>query len=48
MSTLDISAVAGAIIGYSVASMNIVLEEQGTDPYGNIDEQTKGAAVEEG
>ena len=48
LSTLKVSAAAGARIGYSIASMNMVLEEQGTDPYGNINEQTKGAAAEEG
>ena len=48
LSTLEVSAAAGARIGYSVASMNMVLEEQWTDPYGNIDEQMNGAASEEG
>ena len=38
LSTPEVSAAAGARIGYSVASMNMVLEEQGTDPYGNIGE----------
>ena len=28
--------------------MNMVLEEQGIDPYGIIDEQRKGAAAEGG
>ena len=46
--TLEVSAEAGLRSGYSVASMNMVLEEQRTDPYGNIDEQTKGAAAKEG
>ena len=31
---LEVSTAAGARIGYIVASMNMVLEEQGTDPYG--------------
>ena len=28
--------------------MNMVLEEQGIEPYGIIDEKSKGAAAEEG
>ena len=48
LSTLEVSAAAEARIGYSVAGMNMVLEEQGIDPYGIIDEQRKGAAAEEG
>ena len=46
LSTLEVSASAGVRIGYSLAGMNMVLEEQGIDPYGNIDEQRKGAAAE--
>ena len=46
LSTLEVSAPAGGRIGYSLAGMNMVLEEQGIDPYGNIDEQRKGAAAE--
>ena len=48
LSTLKVSAAAGARIGYSVSRTKMVLEEQGTDPYGNINEQTKGDAAEEG
>ena len=48
MYTLEVSAAVGARIGYSVPSMHMVIEEQGTDPYGNIDEQTKEAVAEEG
>ena len=48
LSTLEVSAAAGARIGYSVASMNIVLEEHGNDPYGNINEQTKGDVAKKG
>ena len=48
MSTLKVSAAAGVRNGYIVAGTNMVLEEQVIDPYGNIDEQTKGAAAEEG
>ena len=48
LSTLEVSVAAGAKIGYSVAGMNMVLEEQGIGPYGIIDEQRKGAAAEEG
>ena len=48
LSTLEVSAAAGARIGYSVASMNMVLEEQRIYPYGNIDKHMKGAAAEEG
>ena len=48
LSTLEVSAAAGAGIGYIVAGMNMVLEEQGIDLYGNINEHMKGAASEEG
>ena len=48
LSTLEVSAAVGSMIGYSVASMNVVLEEQGIEPYGTINEQKKCATSEEG
>ena len=37
LSTLKVSAAAGARIGYSISGMNMVLEEHRIDPYGIID-----------
>ena len=48
LSTLEVSAASGARIGYIVYGMNMMLEEQGIEPYGIIDEQRKGAAAKEG
>ena len=48
LSTLEVSAASGARIDYSVAGMNMLLEEKWVDPYGNIDEQTKGGVYKEG
>ena len=48
LSTLEVSAAAGARIGYSVSSTNMVLSEQGLDPYGNVDDDKREASAEEG
>ena len=48
MSTLEVYAAAGARIGYSISGTNMVLEEQGPDPFGNVGDDKREAAAKEG